>query len=252
MIKKIVWGTLFVVFVGVLTLGAVNRTASKTEQVAGVTERGRGQEHPLIEDAYQGQGRGRSEALSATRSRGGQGSGQEQAEGQGQGTGVRLGDGNGTGTGNGYGTGNGSGNGNGTGNGNGAGNGSGNGNASGLGTGSGEVERRYPNNAENTSERIVVEGTVTQAPAEGVDLLIETADGEQVQVGTGPNYLASQGYVLEMGDEVRAQGYWEDGEFKAAQLTRLGDNASITLRDAQGRPAWSGAGRRAASRTTTH
>jgi RNase P/RNase MRP subunit p29 len=44
---------------------------------------------------------------------------------------------------------------------------------------------------------------------------------------------------------VQVRGYWEDGEFKAAQVTRLADGQTIALRDELGRPAWAGAGRNA-------
>jgi hypothetical protein len=54
--------------------------------------------------------------------------------------------------------------------------------------------------------------------------------------------------ALSQGEEVTIVGYWEDGEFKAAEITRLSDGATIVLRDANGRPAWSGAGQRAQAR----
>ena len=90
----------------------------------------------------------------------------------------------------------------------------------------------------------VYEGTVVQAPGAGVDLVIATDDGEEITIGTGPSHMAAQGFVLQAGERVQAQGYWEDGiEFKAAQITRLQDGASIALRDQLGRPAWAGNGR---------
>jgi len=91
----------------------------------------------------------------------------------------------------------------------------------------------------------VFEGTVVRAPAAGVDLVLEPESGEEVVVGTGPGYLADQGLVLGAGDRVRVQGFWEDGEFKAAQVTRLRDGLTVNLRDQLGRPAWSGSGQRA-------
>jgi hypothetical protein len=92
---------------------------------------------------------------------------------------------------------------------------------------------------------MVYEGTVVQAPGAGIDLVIETESGEEIEVGTGPGYLAGQGFVLEEGEEVRVQGYWEGGELKAAQITRLRDGQVATLRDQLGRPAWAGYGQRA-------
>jgi len=108
------------------------------------------------------------------------------------------------------------------------------------------AERQYPNYDETApAEWLVYEGAVVQVPEDGVDLVIETSDGERLTVGTGPMYMNSQGFTLQAGEPVQVQGYWEDGEFKAAQLTCLADGQTITLRDELGRPAWAGAGRNA-------
>jgi hypothetical protein len=89
------------------------------------------------------------------------------------------------------------------------------------------------------------EGTVVQAPEDGQDLVIQTTDGEEIVVGTGPGYMKEQGFVLQAGEQVQVRGMWEGSELEAAQLTRLRDGQTITLRDASGRPAWAGGGRRA-------
>jgi hypothetical protein len=88
---------------------------------------------------------------------------------------------------------------------------------------------------------LTYEGTVTRAPAAGVDMVLAGDDGQELIVGTGPGYLEEQGFSLEAGERVQVQGFWEDGEFKAGQLTRLRDGATIMIRDLYGRPAWSGA-----------
>lgn len=117
----------------------------------------------------------------------------------------------------------------------------------GNGQGAGTVERLYPNYEEAPEEWVLYEGTVVQAPTDGVDLVIETHDGEQVVVGTGPGYMEDQGFSLQAGEQVQVQvqGYWEDDELKAAQVTRLRDGETITLRDEIGRPAWAGGGQNA-------
>ncbi len=113
-------------------------------------------------------------------------------------------------------------------------------------TGGGVAERKYPNFEGSPPEELLVrEGVVVLAPEDGVDLVIEMSDGKKLTVGTGPMYMASQGFILQVGEPVQALGYWEDHEFKAAQVTRLTDGQTITLRDEMGRPAWAGAGRRA-------
>jgi hypothetical protein len=119
----------------------------------------------------------------------------------------------------------------------------------GQGFGGGAVERQYPNYADAPSDWAVIEGTVLQAPEAGAELVIETADGEELAVGTGPGYLADQGFALQAGESVQVQGYWEDGEFKAAQVSRLRDGQIVTLRDQVGRPAWAGGGQGRGSAT---
>ena len=65
-----------------------------------------------------------------------------------------------------------------------------------------------------------------------------------MHVGLGPSfYRESQGFVLKLGENVRVSGYWEDDEFKAAQIESLDSGESIVLRDVSGRPMWAGQGR---------
>jgi len=104
-------------------------------------------------------------------------------------------------------------------------------------------ERQYLNNETLPEAWLEIEGTVAQAPAAGVDMIVVTEAGEEVMVGTGPGYMEAQGFVLQEGETVRMQGFWENDEFKAAQVTRLRDGATIVLRDQSGRPAWAGSGR---------
>jgi hypothetical protein len=102
-----------------------------------------------------------------------------------------------------------------------------------------EYERQYPNYQEPIDEWLTISGTVTQVPAEGVDLVMETADGELV-VGTGPSAMVEQGFDVQIGDELEVMGYWEDDELKAAEITLLATDQTIVLRDEWGRPVWSG------------
>jgi len=115
-------------------------------------------------------------------------------------------------------------------------------------TGGSVAERKYPNydgSPPSPEEWLVHEGAVVLPPEDGVDLVIEMSDGKKLTVGTGPMYMASQGFILQAGELVQVRGYWEDHEFKAAQVTRLADGRTITLRNELGRPSWAGAGRNA-------
>lgn len=84
-----------------------------------------------------------------------------------------------------------------------------------------------------------IEGTVVES---GSELLVDTGDGE-VLVGLGQAfYREEQGFTVAVGDTVRVDGFHEDGEFKAGTVENLSTGARITLRDATGRPMWSGRG----------
>jgi hypothetical protein len=116
----------------------------------------------------------------------------------------------------------------------------GNGRGSGQG---GAAERQYPNYDALAEDWMTVEGTVVQVPEPGVELVIETNDGEQLEIGTGPLDLAAEGFALQAGEPVQVSGYWEENEFKAGQLIRMTSGQTITLRDEFSRPVWAGNGR---------
>jgi hypothetical protein len=120
----------------------------------------------------------------------------------------------------------------------------GNGGGGGQGQGAGG-DRLYPNYENPPDEWAIYEGTVIEAPTDGGDMVIETADGQEIVVGTGPSYMQAQGFTLQAGENVQVQGYWENGELRAAQVTRQSDGQTIILRDQTGRPAWAGGGRQA-------
>jgi len=109
----------------------------------------------------------------------------------------------------------------------------------GQGQGNSQTSRAEPE--AEIADWQTLEGTVVEME----ELVIETADGQTVQVGLGPShYRESQGFVLQVGDSVKISGYFEDGEFKAGQVEKLDTGESIVLRDASGRPMWAGRGNR--------
>ena len=114
-----------------------------------------------------------------------------------------------------------------------------------YGQGGGHIARQGPEYEAAPEAWRLYEGVVTQAPAAGVDLVIKTAGGEGIMVGTGTGYMEDQGFALQAGEAVQVQGYWEEDELKAASVTRLRDGETINLRDNGGRPVWAGAGRNA-------
>ncbi len=220
MFKKIVLVSLFVLFAAVLIAGAVNRTADKSDTLSATGSQGQSADRHTVVSA------GNQESLGRQAGQGNQGQGtgtgrnqesnnSEPAAGQGgQGQGVPASQQGANGSGS---------------------------------RGQGQGWRRQENQqavAQGTLERITLQGIVLQAPAAGVDLILETAESE-VLVGTGPGYLAEQGFALIVGDSISVTGSWENEEFKAMEITHNTNGETIILRDERGRPMWSGAGRNA-------
>ena len=206
MVKKIGLITLFILFAGILVYGAVNRTTAKSETENRIAGQNQiADEHNINGDEHEPQSN--QESFGQRNGQGNQGQGN-----QGQGNQAldnqELGN---------------------------QGQGAGNGQGPGL---------NQQREVSEIQERINVTGIVAQTPAAGIDMILETAEGD-ILVGTGPGYLAEQGFVVLAGDSVSVTGFWEDEEFKAVEITLLADSKSIILRDERGRPMWSGAGRNA-------
>lgn len=113
------------------------------------------------------------------------------------------------------------------------------------------AERQYPNYEDVPENWETFQGTVVQAPEAGTDLVIAVEDGRELVVGTGPGYMETEGFALQAGEQVQVYGYWDGDELKAAQITRLRDGETISLRDQAGRPAWAGSGQRSAEQAAT-
>lgn len=108
----------------------------------------------------------------------------------------------------------------------------------GAGEGLGQSnESRYSEDSVMALETI--SGPVTES---GNELLVNTTTGE-VLVGLGPEFYREEaGFTVAVGDQVSVMGYFEDGEFKAATVENSTSDTSIVLREASGRPMWSGRG----------
>lgn len=242
MFKKALLIATFVMFTTVLVYGAANRTLAKTsdethaaqlegsgrgrtaEQSAETERQYRNSHEPLAEGAAGGQGSRSAEQQNA----GGGGQGRQSSAGQGNNSSNQRNKGAGEGTtheaqpfaem------------------------------AQGRGRGAQPNEvvrgngRGLQEGALEATATTTLGGTIVQAPAPGMELILGTTAGE-VQIGTGPAYLAEIGFDLQVGDDVTISGFWEDGEFKASTVTRSADGAVAVLRDESGRPMWSHAAR---------
>lgn len=206
MLKKILLGTFFIGLIGVLIAGGVIRTLDRTERTAEAASQGE-----RNENAGQGRGQNAKDGQVVASQGRGRETNQNELEVAGQGRGQNSAEANSPSA-----------------------QGGGNGNG-GQGRG---TEGNY-SDAEPVAE-LTLEGTVVQSFSTGEELVIETAAGEQLQIGTGPIASVDPNFALQLGETVQVKGYWEDEEFKATQLTRLQDGYTVELRNEFGRPAWAG------------
>jgi len=213
MLKKIVLGALALGLIAILTIGAVNRTNSRSsEQSSG--RQGRTSELAAVQGTQVeqrggggGQGRGRQEtspqALPSQpqgRQGGGQGGRGQLDNGQ-LDSGVQGKDG--------------------------------------LGQG-----RGYGQLPEGTTQSWQLVPGMIVSVADDL-LTVKASSGQMIEVEGQPlKYLLSQGYVPEVGSQVTLAGFEEAGEFKVGELTDHTGNQKVKLRDQSGRPMWSGRGQR--------
>lgn len=102
----------------------------------------------------------------------------------------------------------------------------------------------------NVEEWQTVEGTVV-ALDDG-ELVIATADGQEMTVKLGPSwYWDEQDFPLTADDQVTLTGFYDGDDhstgsglcFEVGQIVKT-SGQTVTLRDADGRPLWAGHGRR--------
>jgi hypothetical protein len=78
-------------------------------------------------------------------------------------------------------------------------------------------------------------------------LTLQLADGEKVLVeGRAWMYALDSGFTATINDRIAATGFFEDGEFKVGRLENISSGQAILLREASGRPMWSGRVRQSA------
>ena len=91
------------------------------------------------------------------------------------------------------------------------------------------------------AEWIELEGSISQVDTK--TLLITTSDGETVLVERGAwRYALEQGFEVRAGDAVRLTGFFENNDFEVVEMLNLSTQSFVVLRDADGKPLWSGGG----------
>jgi hypothetical protein len=74
-------------------------------------------------------------------------------------------------------------------------------------------------------------------------MTMSTPEGEIIAFQTGqPRFFAEQGITFQVGDEIVVIGFYENGQFKAGDITQVSTGLKVMLRDPNGRPLWAGPG----------
>ncbi|MBN1429565.1 MAG: hypothetical protein JXB07_14420 [Anaerolineae bacterium] len=129
-------------------------------------------------------------------------------------------------------------------NGQGQGQGQGQGNDQGQGTGRGQgnASGEQTGAALSNADELTYQGIAVTV--NNTEMVIEAGANELVLVeGRAWAYALEQGMDAQVGHTILIMGFVEDGEFKAISLENLTTGQHIAVRDASGRPLWSG-GRR--------
>jgi len=239
MFRKILIGSLLLGLIGILVLGAVNRTMARADAGDGIgRSRGVTNLDEVSSNVYKSDQSENELSNDNLEESGCQGNGSSQGKGNKQGE-QGIVQGNGTGQGKGDGQGNGQSNGSGQGNGNGKSQGTGNGQGRGNGQGNGY---RGGNELDETKaiEWLILEGKISSI--DETSLVILATNGESVEIADRPwRYAQDQGFFPSLEDHVTIEAFIDEyGSLEVASIKDLTNDQNLILRDENGRPMWAG------------
>ncbi len=88
--------------------------------------------------------------------------------------------------------------------------------------------------------------TTLQGSVQSVDqyaMTVQTATGEQVRVENRPwSYALENKFTAKIGDQIKLNGFYQNGLFEVGQMQNLSNGANVLVRDQAGRPGWAGRG----------
>jgi hypothetical protein len=89
---------------------------------------------------------------------------------------------------------------------------------------------------------LTVDGTVTGVSAQTLTMQAQTGETLVLQLGSAA-FMAEQGVTFASGDPISVLGFWQDGQFRAGEITKTATGERVMLLDPNGRPLWAGPGR---------
>jgi hypothetical protein len=116
--------------------------------------------------------------------------------------------------------------------------------------GSSQEPAGAPGEASGGGEVTIQAWVMREGTVEAVDeelLTIALADGETMVIeGRAWSFAQEQAFLVNSGDQLSLEGFWEDGDFVVGHIKNITTGHTVLLREETGRPLWAGGGRRGA------
>jgi len=91
-----------------------------------------------------------------------------------------------------------------------------------------------------------VQWTTLQGNVIGVSqfaMSVQTPTGEKVIIENRPwSFALEQGFTAKVGDQLKMNGFYQNGLFEIGQMQNLTNGSAVQVRDQSGRPGWAGRG----------
>ena len=91
-----------------------------------------------------------------------------------------------------------------------------------------------------------VQMTTVQGSVVSVDqyaMIVQTSTGEKITVQGRPWIFGlEQKFTAKVGDQIKLNGFYQNGQFEVASMQNLANNLTVQVRDQYGRPSWAGRG----------
>ncbi|MBI5302515.1 MAG: hypothetical protein HY868_10280 [Chloroflexi bacterium] len=91
-----------------------------------------------------------------------------------------------------------------------------------------------------------VQWTTVQGNVISVDqyaMTVQASNGEQVRIENRPwSYALEQKFSAKVGDQIKLNGFYQNGLFEIGQMQNLSNGVNAQIRDQSGRPGWAGRG----------
>ena len=92
------------------------------------------------------------------------------------------------------------------------------------------------------TELVEIQGNITSVDYDEA-VIINSESGEITLEGRSLSYAISEGFVVEPGDEIQLECFYEGNDFEIVRIVNKTSGLETMLREPTGRPLWAGGGR---------